>query len=145
LHKHCHNDTDLFNRDGKHYYTGPSKIRYMSIKNVLKEINIVINYVGFIFNKSSSNRIQIYTVRRFHQGILYLKIFIKFVGTSLNVPDVIYCHKKSNAFPSPIFVRLTNERQHCVQISYIEVCPYRIINVERMSKALFMPLAEVCL
>ena len=97
----------------------PSRIEYVSNKNVLKEINIVINYVCFIFKKIIANSVQIYSARRFHQGILYCQTFIKFVGTSLNVPDVIYCHKKSNAFPSPIFMRFRNERQPCVQISYI--------------------------
>jgi hypothetical protein len=114
-------------------------------KNVLKAMNIVINYEGFICKKSSANCVQIYSVCRIHQGVLYLQTVIKFVGTSLNEPDVIYCHKKSSAFPSLIFMRLTNERQRCAEISYTGVCPKRIINVERMSKTLFMPLAEVCL
>jgi len=107
---------------------------------VLKEINIVICYVGFIFKKIIANCKHVYSVGRFHQGFLYLQDFVKFENTSLNVPDVIYCHNKSTFFPAPIFMRLTNERQPCVQIAYIGICPNRIVNVKRMSKAF-----DICL
>jgi len=84
---HCHYDFELFKRDGKHNYTVPSKIKYVSIKNEVKEIKVVINYVGSIFKKIIAICVHIYSVGTFHQGVLYFQTFIKFESTSLNVPD----------------------------------------------------------
>jgi len=46
MHKHCQNDSELFNRDGK---SVPSRNKYVSDKNLQKDIKLVINSVGFIF------------------------------------------------------------------------------------------------
>ena len=99
--------------------------------------NGLITY-GLFSRKLLLNCVHIYSVGRFHEGVLYFQTSIKPDSTSLNVPDVFYCHSKSNAFPAPSFMKLTNERQSCAQISYIGFCPNRIINVDRMSKALLM-------
>lgn len=50
-------------------------------------------------------------------------------------------------FPVPIFMKLTNAQQHCVQISYTEFYPHRTINIEivdiNLGKLSFLPLSNV--
>jgi hypothetical protein len=54
--------------------------------------------------------------------------------------------KKNRAFPAPSFTKLTNDQQHCAQISYAEFNPSRTIrtmNVKGMDRNSFTPLRKV--
>jgi hypothetical protein len=59
--------------------------------------------------------------------------------------NFIYDHKKSAAFPLPIFMKLANTRQHYVSVFYIEFNLKWAINVGSMDRYSFTPLSKVWL
>ena len=54
--------------------------------------------------------------------------------------NVIHTHNNSMAYPGPILAKLTNDRQHTVEMSDTELGRNRTVNVYNMDKRLALNL-----